>query len=301
MSHASLHSVLRPKTLGTINLSKHLPSDLDFFVILSSIAGVTGSRGQANYAAANTFQDAFASHLIKSSQGTRHCVSLNLGAILSVGFAAENHLAPALRRDGFEGVTKAEFLALLDYVCDPQCPEARDPNKCQIVSGLASAETLPGETFRNVYWTEKPMFRPLVRLSRLADESTNNHKNGATGGASANAGEEDLAQLLSPTTTPAHDAAVEIALRALTARFAQAMAVTNMADLDPHRPVSSFGIDSLTALEMRYWVQKEMKAEVSVIEILGARGLEELAGRVVERCKWREGGGGGGEGGGKAD
>ncbi|KAL9617149.1 MAG: hypothetical protein Q9160_008046 [Pyrenula sp. 1 TL-2023] len=294
MSHSSLHSVLRPKTLGTVNLSKYLPVDLDFFVILSSIAGVTGSRGQANYAAANTFQDAFASNLIKTSQSKRHCVSLNLGAILSVGFAAENHLAPALRRDGFEGVTKAEFLALLDHVCDPNCPEARDPSKCQIVSGLASAETLPGETFRNVYWTKKPMFRPLVRLSRLADESSNNN---STKNASGNAGEDNLAHLLSLTTTTAHDAAVEIALHALTSRFAQAMAVTNLADLDPHRPVSSFGIDSLTALEMRYWVQREMKAEVSVIEILGARGLEDLAGRVVERCAWRKEGQGGEEGG----
>jgi hypothetical protein len=62
---------------------------------LSSISGITGSRAQANYAMANTFQDGVARQL--AGEG-RACLSLNLGSVLSFGFAAEHDLTASLRR-----------------------------------------------------------------------------------------------------------------------------------------------------------------------------------------------------------
>lgn len=53
--------VFAPKVAGTVNLdraTRDLP--LDFFVLCSSIASVFGNAGQAAYAAANAFMDAFA-------------------------------------------------------------------------------------------------------------------------------------------------------------------------------------------------------------------------------------------------
>ena len=138
MAATQIHSVLPPKTQGTLNLAASLPAKLDFFVLLFSIFGITGSRVQANYAEANTFQDSFARGRALRGQ---HAISLNLGAINFAGYAAEHDLLDDLRHDGLERISKAEFLALLDYACDPANSDAKNPARCQSVTGLAAVET----------------------------------------------------------------------------------------------------------------------------------------------------------------
>ena len=42
------------------NLHRLLPQDINFFILLSSIAGIACSAAQANYAAGNTYQGTLA-------------------------------------------------------------------------------------------------------------------------------------------------------------------------------------------------------------------------------------------------
>ncbi|MGJ7907986.1 SDR family NAD(P)-dependent oxidoreductase [Actinopolyspora sp. H202] len=55
--------VLAPKVAGLVHLDEAThDADLDFLVAFSSVAGALGNVGQADYAAANAFMDAFAAH-----------------------------------------------------------------------------------------------------------------------------------------------------------------------------------------------------------------------------------------------
>jgi myxalamid-type polyketide synthase MxaB len=80
--------VFAPKVAGTWNLHRQsLGLDLDFFVCFSSAASLIGSRGQANYAAANAFVDALMHH--RRSIGLPG-LSINWGAWGGAGMAASN-------------------------------------------------------------------------------------------------------------------------------------------------------------------------------------------------------------------
>lgn len=78
--------VMAPKVRGTWNLHEVTAGKpLDFFVCFSSAAAIVGAGGQANYAAANAFMDAFAH--ARRGQGL-HGLSVNWGAWGEVGMAA---------------------------------------------------------------------------------------------------------------------------------------------------------------------------------------------------------------------
>jgi NADPH:quinone reductase-like Zn-dependent oxidoreductase/aryl carrier-like protein len=104
---------MAPKMLGAWNLHS-LTADcvLDFFVMFSSMASISGSPGQANYAAANAFLDALAHH--RRAVGLP-ALTVNWGVIGDTGHVAHApEIGRRLERIGFTAIPVADMLDTLD-------------------------------------------------------------------------------------------------------------------------------------------------------------------------------------------
>ncbi|RMJ22961.1 polyketide synthase [Aspergillus sp. HF37] len=109
MSVEDYTAAIRPKVRGTWNLHQVLSDmGLDHFVMLSSLAGITGNVSQANYSAGGTFQDAITRH--RSARGLP-AVSIDLGMVKEVGYVAETDgVATRLERMGFQALEEGDVL-----------------------------------------------------------------------------------------------------------------------------------------------------------------------------------------------
>jgi acyl carrier protein len=266
MTHEQFHAALTPKVQGTWNLHDILPADMDFFVLLSSTGGVFGSRGQSNYAAASTYQDAFARY--RTAQGQK-CLSLDLGLMLAVGFAAERQdITDALRRAGYEGIHEAEFHAMLDDVCDPNAP-LQAPDNNQIITGIATPESLAAKGLEEIFWMAKPIFKGLRQMNREFKSSRTQRESGT-----------DYRYLLEQSQSK--EEAGQIIADALRNKLSVALSMPP-ADIEVAKPTYAYGVDSLVAVEIRYWFLKEFNAQVTVFEVLRSESIAALCFAVAAK------------------
>ncbi|MGW3633373.1 SDR family NAD(P)-dependent oxidoreductase [Streptomyces sp. NPDC005122] len=107
-----LARVLRPKVDGAAHLHR-LTADmpLDLFLLVSSAAGVVGTAGQANYAAANVFLDQLAHH--RAALGLPG-VSVSFGAWAGEGLAAEHADLDRMARAGHRALTPDQGRELVE-------------------------------------------------------------------------------------------------------------------------------------------------------------------------------------------
>ena len=110
MTYETMQKVLRPKVLGCIHLDELFQDkSLDFFILFSSLAAVSGNRGQSNYSASNLFLAATANQ--RRSKGLAGSV-LHIGAVMGVGYVTRevsDVVFSAIRRAGFKWMSERGF------------------------------------------------------------------------------------------------------------------------------------------------------------------------------------------------
>lgn len=287
MTLPAFHAALDPKVHGSQNLHALLPPNLDFFVLLSSLSGIAGRHGQANYAAGNTYQDALARHRVARGQ---KAVALDLGHLLSVGYVAERDgLADRLLAQGYAGLAEADVLALLDYYCDPALP-LPSPMHSQVVTGIELPAALRARRIDVPAAMARPLFRHLFQMD-VVDPSGGS--GGGEPGASETSALPNYGLLLQAASTAAEVA--EIVTDGLRAKLARTLAIEK-ANIDVERPMHVYGVDSLSAVEIRTWFLTVVGVEVAVFEILGNLSIAALGAVVGGRSRFLgTGAGGGGE------
>ncbi|UKZ52811.1 hypothetical protein TrVGV298_006598 [Trichoderma virens] len=243
MTVEDFHAAVRPKVQVTRNLHEQLPKDLDFFICMSSVGGIVGSRGQGNYNAGNTYQDAIARH--RCTLGLKG-TSIDLGLVLGVGWAAVHGEALGYLNSGaMAGLKEAEALDAIEAGMAGLLPAAEN------TVGLTTGGMLKQGGYEELYWHSERRFG-LVSVYDTQDNGT------------ASSGELDRSEEL---------------------RLAKAM-MMDEADLDSGCPANAYGVDSLVAIEIRAWVFKTVKSDISVFDILSNAPLATLAGLIAAKSSY---------------
>ena len=266
MTFGDFATSTRPKVQGSWCLHQVMPAGLDFFILLSSISGILGAPGQANYCVGNTYQDALAHH--RTTLGEK-AVSIDLGMVVSEGVVAETDgLLESLRRKGwYMDISQNELLALLDYYCDPSLA-ILTPLTCQVIVGIEQLSVIKQKGLDIPQWMSRPLFRQFRQMG-AADSSVSILNEGV-----GNDVAPQYADILRHTLST-EDASPKIA-KWLTEKVARILGMT-VEDLDTSKPLQAYGLDSLVAIEVRNWLEREVGAEVTVFDILGKGSMIELS------------------------
>lgn len=265
----SFNNGIRPKVHGSWNLHEAtLDKPLDFFIILASAIGVIGNSGQANYSAGNAYEDALCQW--RRARGLPG-VTIDLGMMLDVGAVAEDETGVAqrnLERKGFVGIREREFLTILELAVqdDTHKNEFNDISFGQMITGI---EPKPAEEgAEDPTWKSLPVFSHLPKLC-----AENNNTSNSTAA-------QSTASLLKAAVTLSD--AVAVILDATMTKLSRSLMI-DLAEMDPLRPTSAYGVDSLIAVEVRNWFMKEVKADIAVFEILQANSIQGLVYLVAEK------------------
>lgn len=269
MDVSDYHGALACKLQGTWNLhnvAEKLGLKLEFFTMLSSISGVVGQKGQANYAAGNSFLDAFASY--RHGLGRPAC-SVDLGVIEDVGYIAERDgMQAKLDTSIWTGINERLLRKILYFsILQQQEGTARAAPATQIITGIP---------------VPQPADSGLIQDARFAPLFTNSGTaNG--GGDSKSSASKDVQAVLLLLRSKTADADTQLAATVDIVNKCFVRILRLPEPMDSGRPISVYGIDSLAAVEVRNWLRGELGALVTTLDIVNATSLLELCKKIVAK------------------
>ncbi|GKZ35677.1 putative PKS/NRPS-like protein biosynthetic cluster [Aspergillus brasiliensis] len=282
MTFTDWDAVLHPKVAGAWNLHRALQHQpLDFFVMLSSVAGIIGNRGQAAYAAGNCFLDALAQH--RRQQGLP-AVSLDLAAVNDIGVLSSDaekraHVMKNLASSG-HAMHEVEVLALVEMAMQGRLTTV-DAEQC--ITGVHWAPPSPTP----YYASSDARFTQLVEAAKQLEDTDAAHAC-----SSSSAKPLSLTQQVRRAATLRE--AIDIAATGLRDKLGEILMLPRevLETHTPSTPIVAFGLDSLNAIELRNWLGRELKAHMQVLELLSAGVLGDLALLVLKKSTlegaWKE-------------
>lgn len=263
------------KVQGTHNIHAALPSDMDFFIMTASVGGMAGLISMSAYSAGNAYQDSFARYLHGKGQ---KAVAIDYGAAQDIGMLAGQDLMynRLIQTGQYTPVTERELLALLEYYCDPATSLA-DVESTQPIIGieppgrrLAQGKEVP-EGMKHALW---------AHLYDLGDASSSSPE--AVTSIGPNARAVNLIDAIA--ATPDVSEAEILVVEALVERVAKTTSVP-AEKMDHERPIHSYGVDSLTAIDLRNWISRAFEYDIAVFEILGEATFKGVAATIARKLK----------------
>ncbi|KAJ8114632.1 hypothetical protein ONZ43_g4857 [Nemania bipapillata] len=270
MTHDEYHEAIVSKVAGTWNLHNtacDIGLKLDFFTMLSSISGLVGQPGQANYAAANVFLDSFAAY--RRDLGLK-ANSINLGAIDDIGYIAEHpELITSLTTSAFTPINESLAQRIVQYSIMQQ---EDDPINTKSSSHLITSLSVP-----------QPSSSRLLSDARFSALHFGVSSTGATTSSSNQfqTNKEIQALLLMVKSNSDGPAVISSAVKIVNAQFMLTLRLDE--PLEPEKPLSGYGLDSLAAVEFRNWVRTQLGVQVTTLEVTSATTLVNLTEKIVAK------------------
>ncbi|MEU0839165.1 type I polyketide synthase, partial [Streptomyces sp. NPDC005962] len=228
---ADVADVVAAKVAGAAHLDALLgETELEAFVLFSSIAGVWGSGGQGAYAAGNAFLDALAEQ--RRARGAA-ATSVAWGPWADGGLVADDEAAAQLRRLGLPVMAPQSAIAALQ--------QALDRNDTAV-----TVADVDWDRFATTFTVARP--RPLIAdlpevVRALAADRAED-----AGDGTAEAPAESLRQRLAGLTGPEAD---RVLLDLVRTEVAAVLGHDDTTAVEAGRAFKELGFDSLTAVELR--------------------------------------------------
>lgn len=261
MSNEWWHTGIDPKVQGTWNLHnaiKGKDSELDFFLMTSSISGSVGTATESNYCSGNYFLDIFARY--RRSQGLP-ATSIGLGMISEVGYLHNNpEIEALLLRKGIQAINEDELLQITDISLssDSVIPHAYD--------SLAHSHVLTGLEPHGLKELRKKGFEgtnPTLNDPRAAVLAA------ALDGDADKAFKEQNSNIPVEVSQALEDGASlsEAVLTHVTKRFGN-LVLLPFAQVDITKPLATYGMDSMIAAEFRTWFFQSFQVDIPFLTLL---------------------------------
>ncbi|HVB18402.1 MAG TPA: SDR family NAD(P)-dependent oxidoreductase, partial [Stellaceae bacterium] len=246
-------AILRPKLAGAIALDRLTRDDpLELFVLFSSATTLLGAPGQGVYVAANLALEAMARQ--RRAQG-KPALAVAWGPIEDTGYLAERPEArdALARRLSARPMPSGQALAALPALLDSGLPVA------------ALAETS---------WNEARRFLPILGAPLFEEMRVD---------ASSSPADDSLIERLADLDTAAALALLKTAVAEEAANILRLPA----AGIDPLRPLSEMGMDSLMAVELRLALESRLRIDLPLMSLAEGTSVTSIATRLANAIATR--------------
>jgi len=244
---SNIAAILEPKLAGAVNLDQLTRDDpLELFLMFSSATTLLGAPGQGVYVAANLALEALARQLRAAG---RPALTVGWGPIEDTGYLADRpETRDALaRRLGAKPMRAEKGLGALP---------------------IMAASGLPALAFAETSWNEARRFLPILASSLFAEIRADS---------SATQGDDTLVERLAALN--ADDALV--LLKTVVTEEAANILRLPASNIDPLRPLSELGMDSLMAVELRLALESRLRVDLPLMSLAEGTSIASIAQRLV--------------------
>lgn len=257
-----MQSIFAAKVHGSLVLDELSGDiDLDFFILYGSLASVIGNWSQSAYSAANCFQ----AGLIRRQRMQNPVGSIiQPGAISGVGYIARKgaDLAEYLRNSlGNEELSERELHELFSEASLAGCPTSkRNP---EIVAGATVTNPVKQP---DIIWYHSPFTWHRIDYhieSHFEDHTTQG---------------ESQSMKTRLETVASMEEATKVVMEGFSQKVRNKFNLPADAALLADTRLTDLGINSLVAVDLRRWFQKELLVEMPTMQILSGESIANARG-----------------------